>query len=291
MSNDQHVYVNGIHLCYRVQGTGSPLVIQAPGWGIGADFYEQTLAPLAQHNTVIAYDPRGSGRSEAPAHSEDINVGMMVEDLEALRADLRLESFALLGHSHGGYIALNYALKYGDRLSHLVLVDSQVGWPEVDADLQRNLPKLAAQERFAAAVEAWRSSKPLESDADFAAWLRSVISLYFYNPEHSLDLTEALKTHHPSLTAFRATLATDRQYAIRGRIDRLSMPTLAMVGRHDFIASPEQSALLTELGAELCVFEQSGHFPWLEEPESFFAAVYSWLASTPAESTATTYLP
>ena len=88
MSLEQFVTVNGVQLSYRIEGSGPPLIIQAPGWGFGGAFHEATFAPLREHHTVIAYDPRGSGRSQSPVPQEDMNVGMMVEDLEALRRHL-----------------------------------------------------------------------------------------------------------------------------------------------------------------------------------------------------------
>jgi pimeloyl-ACP methyl ester carboxylesterase len=202
---------------------------------------------------------------------------MMVEDLEALRQHLGLTTFTLIGHSHGGYIGLNYAIAHGDRLAQLILVDPQVGWPEVDAALQRNLPKLAVQERYGEAVGVWQSERPLTSDADFAAWLRGVMPLYFHNPAYGESLVQVLHHHHPSVAALRATQATDQQFPVRGRVTQLHMPTLVLVGRHDFITSPEQAAILTEFGANLHIFEHSGHFPWIEESDAFFNTVQAWL--------------
>src|SRR5690348_8053658 len=127
MDSMQTAIINGVRLAYRVAGSGPPLVVQPPGWGIGVGLYQQTYTPLEAHNTVIYYDTRGSGDSARAVAPDSINVGQFVEDLDGLRALLGLERFALTGHSHGGYIALNYALRYPERLSHLLPVDAQVG--------------------------------------------------------------------------------------------------------------------------------------------------------------------
>lgn len=83
LSSGEHTTeINGLRLRYKVAGDGGcPWVIQSPGW-LGSFIYEETLRPLEDDFTVIHYDPRGCGGSEAPENPEDINAGAMVEDLE-----------------------------------------------------------------------------------------------------------------------------------------------------------------------------------------------------------------
>jgi pimeloyl-ACP methyl ester carboxylesterase len=169
ISPGEHLFNNnGLKLRYNVAGRGPVLMVQPSGWGIGAGLYEYTFGLLENHFTLIYHDPRGSGRSEAPADPEEMNVGAFVEDLESLREHLELDSFALIGHSHGGFIALNYALKYPRRLSHLLPLDAQLGVDEPRKDAQRNLPELAKDARFADAVQAFGGPWKLESDEDMS---------------------------------------------------------------------------------------------------------------------------
>ena len=95
---------DGLLLRGWVAGDGPVLVVQGPGWGIGCGLYRQSLGPLEREFTVIYYDTRGSGQSGTPKDAADINAGAMVDDLEALRIYLGIDSFALLGHSHGGFL-------------------------------------------------------------------------------------------------------------------------------------------------------------------------------------------
>jgi proline iminopeptidase len=82
--------VKGLELWYKVAGNGPVLMVQPPGWGIGAGLYEQTFRPLESEFTLVYHDTRGSGRSQTPANPEDINVGAFVEDIESLRTHLAL---------------------------------------------------------------------------------------------------------------------------------------------------------------------------------------------------------
>lgn len=274
--------VNGIQLWYKVagKGKGPALVVQGPGWGLGSAYLEQTLAPLEDATTVTYYDTRGSGRSDGPRNAEEINVGKMVEDLEALREQLGLSSFALIGHSHGGYIALNYALKYQKNLSHLILVDAMLGVSEVEADVQRGLPKLVQNEKFAEAAEAYRENNSVESDEEFGAWFQRALPLYFYDPDKGMSTWNQLKLDNPVLSTIMATSASDTQFAVANHLYRIKVPTLVLVGTHDFITSPEQAQIIQKgiAGSKMVVFERSGHFPWLEEPDAFFAEVRKFIA-------------
>ena len=72
---------------------------------------------------LIYYDQRGNGRSGRPP-LDTLTFEQFCADAEALRIHLRYDRIALLGHSYGGFIALEYARRYPERVSHLILVDT-----------------------------------------------------------------------------------------------------------------------------------------------------------------------
>lgn len=273
--------VNGLRLRYKVAGNEAalPLIVQSPGWGLGSAIYEQTLRPLEDDFTVIYYDTRGSGGSEAPENSEDINVGAMVEDLEELRKHIGLSSFALFGHSHGGLIALNYALRYQEHISKFILANAMLGMEEFISDLQRTLPELAKQERFIEAVKAFGEYPLLTTDEEFGECLQKILPLYFYDPDNGIDIADQLKKHSFSIKTSRATDASNGNFAVRDALCKINIPTLVIAGRHDFAITPEQELILHEgiKGSRFVVLEQSGHWPWLEEPEAFFTEVKNFI--------------
>src|SRR5262249_10557683 len=116
--------VNGTRLYYETMGLGPPLLCLHGGPGMGdCRGYVRWLAPLADEFTLITYDHRGCGRSdEAP--EEPYTHAQFAADADALRDRLGYERIALLGTSYGGFIAQEYALRYPDRLNHLILVDT-----------------------------------------------------------------------------------------------------------------------------------------------------------------------
>ncbi|UBV44213.1 alpha/beta hydrolase (plasmid) [Deinococcus taeanensis] len=276
-----------LDLAYTVAGTGPALVVQPPGWGIGAGLYERSLQPLERDFTVISLHPRGSGRSASPTDANDINVGRFVDDLEALRQHLQLGQMALFGHSHGGYIALNYALRYPQHLSHLVVVDAQLGVKEPGEDLQRTLPVLAQDPRRAEAVQAFSEPPNLKTDEDMSVFLARIAPLYFRDPQgEGVALFRAfVRSNRVSLATDQAAGASDGRFLVRDRLKAITTPTLVLVGRHDFICSPVQAEVIHHgiPGSQLAVFEDSGHLPWIDEPAACFVTMTHFLKGSRPE--------
>jgi len=275
--------IDGRKLRYRVAGSGSVLMIQAPGWGIGCSLYESGLAPLERNFTVVYHDPQGSGGSDSPSDPKDMNVGSFVDDLEALRRHLGVERFALMGHSHGGLIAMNYALRYSHYLSHLIPLDAQLGVAEPVEDVQRTLPALARDPRFAKAAAIFASPWKLDTDEDLRELLRDVLPLYFFDPEGEpcKAAQRLLGNAQVSVAAMKATSESDGRFLVREKLGEIRAQTLVLVGRHDFICSPTQAKAIQDgiSGATGVAFENSGHMPWAEEPGLFFSTVTRFVQS------------
>ena len=114
---------DGTSLYYRAIGAGSTtLVIPA------ALYLADALAPLAEHNRVVFYDPRNRGRSDRAA-LETISLDRQIEDLEILRQRLRLDSMALLGWSGLGMELAAYAIRYPERVTRFIQVSGQYFTP------------------------------------------------------------------------------------------------------------------------------------------------------------------
>lgn len=116
--------VDGIRLAYASIGSGPPLV-KASNWLTHLDFerdspiWRHWWAELSAHHRVIRYDERGNGMSQRDV--PDVSFETWVRDLETVVDAARLDRFPLLGISRGGSIALAYAVKHPERVSHLVL--------------------------------------------------------------------------------------------------------------------------------------------------------------------------
>lgn len=107
------------------RGVGEPVIVLHGGWG--AD-YTSVIGMIESHvddYRFILYDQRGSLRSPAPANT--IDMGRLLDDLEALRKELGLEKMTLLGHSMGSIPAYSYLIAYPENVKALIL--SAAGLP------------------------------------------------------------------------------------------------------------------------------------------------------------------
>src|SRR5262245_342340 len=115
------VDANGVLIYYEALGQGQPLLILHGGPGASHDYFLPYLLPLARENRLVFIDERGSGRSEKLDDAKRYTVAAMAEDVEAVRKALKLGTINLLGHSYGGRLAQEYALKYPRSLQRLIL--------------------------------------------------------------------------------------------------------------------------------------------------------------------------
>ena len=122
------VVINNVRLWYRVAGRAAPgvppVVFLHGGPGQGSYHFAALVGPSLEHSLRMVYfDQRGSGNSERPWTGE-YSMATLVEDIEGLRRELGVQQIALIGHSFGGALALEYAAAYPARVARLVIVSS-----------------------------------------------------------------------------------------------------------------------------------------------------------------------
>jgi pimeloyl-ACP methyl ester carboxylesterase len=128
-----------VHLHYVVAGHGPLLLVTSPGWGVGSLYLQRGLAPLEERFTLLYLDTRGSGGSTRPEDSEEMSTAVMADDIDRLRSYLGLDSINVLGHSNGSAIALDYAERYPQRASKVILIAPEVLDDRADDATQRLL--------------------------------------------------------------------------------------------------------------------------------------------------------
>lgn len=285
---DHTATINGINLHYRTIGDGPVLFLVPPGWGVASGYLQRAFSSLAKHFRLVFIDTRGSGLSGRPADPAHMGTVDMADDLEALRLHLDLSKVNVLGHSNSGAIALSYAARYPDSVNKLVLIGSQVLGLSASADTQRILHDRATDPRFEEAVRVVSAFftgqlNPASSDEGLESFIAQVLPLYLYNPEKSLSLAREHLCGPISSYAFTSQFAADRAIPTdqTKSLDAIKAKSLILVGRHDFICPVALSERLHEGIPEssLVIFEESGHFPWLEEPTAFFGELEYFLFS------------
>ena len=288
LMEDDTVTLNEVDIHYRTIGEGPVLFLVSPGWGVASGYLQRAFSLLAKHLRLVFIDTRGSGLSGRPANSMRMGSVDMANDLEALRAHLGLSEISILGHSNSGAIALAYAARYPDRVSKLVLIDSQVLGLSATADTQRILQNRAADPRFKEATRIVSTffagqMNPAASDNSLEAFIAQVLPLFLHSPEKSLPLAQEQLSGPISSYAFTSQYAADAAFPIdqTKSLGAIRAKVLIMVGRHDYICPVGLSERLHERipQSQLVIFEESGHLPWLEEPNAFFAELERFLIS------------
>jgi proline iminopeptidase len=272
--------LRGISFFVKVIGQGYPLVLMHGG--PGADHASLlALRPCADHFTLAFYDHRCNGRSEgAPVTS--MTWENLTADAEALRQALGFDRWAVLGHSFGGMVALEYALRYPQSLSHLLLVDTcgDTWW------VRENAPELLARRGFSAAtVETARRfyTGQIEPN-EFMPSMRKLAGAYYHNPSPLLMarevLTVGIRTNvrpEAQIFAFGQLL---KGWTVMDRLGEIQVPTLVLAGRDDFQFPPEHQATLAAgiPRARLEIIERAGHNAPTERPAEVIQAVRSFMA-------------
>ena len=264
--------VNGARLFYTAIGSGDPCLTMHGGLGLDHTHLHPWLDPLGDRLRLVFYDHRGNGRSER-TEPATLTFEQFSADAEALRQQLGLGTVVLLGHSYGGFIALDYALRYPDSISRLILISTAPAvdyWPEIRENMRR-------RGATAEMIESFESGNWNE-DADLEAHVKLVGHLNFAPANEGLA-QDVLRETIYSAYARSAAFALLQTYDVEPRLGEISVPTLIVVGREDVFTPMSQAERLHRAiaGSELVVIDQAGHFNYVEQPESFFATVRSWL--------------
>jgi len=275
------ITVRDVSLFAKIVGHGYPLVLMHGG--PGADLYTlMSFKPLAKQFTLVFYDHRCNGRSTG-AEVTSMTMENLTADADALRQALGFEKWAVLGHSFGGSVALEYALRYPTSLSHLLLVNSggDYRWaaekssellakrgfsPEIVELARRHLNgQFEPDKMFSNLMKLGKAYNPHTG-------LRQMPHMLFYGLQSKLQ---------PEATIFGETQVL-KDWTVMDRLGEIKVPTLVMAGREDFIYPPEhQEELAAGIpNARLVLIDRAGHNPHDEQTAETLAAIRSFLAGS-----------
>jgi len=271
--------IRGASLYVKTIGHGYPLLLMHGGPSLDHTSL-LPLEPLADQFTLIFYDHRCNGRSDG-AEVSSMTWENLTGDADALRQALGFDKWAVLGHSFGGNVALEYALRYGQNLSHLVLMNTggDQKW------VRENAPEILAKRGFSApAVEAAR--RFYSGQVTPETYQRTVMKFmtgYFY---HINPLTMALGMLKGPHTVYRPEALIQGYgqlldgWNVMDRLGEIHTPTLVLAGRYCFLFPPEHQAILADRlpNAKLELIERAGHNPQMERPAETMRAIREFLA-------------
>lgn len=235
-------------LYYELHGReDAPPLILSSGLGGSASYWAPNIPALAEHFRVLAYDHRGTGRSDR-ALPDVVTVDDFADDMLALMDALGWERASVIGHAAGGVAGLALALKAPERLDRLVVVN---GWAMADPHFLRCFEARLNLLRHAG-VEAFLRAQPIFLYP--ANWISA----------HTADLDAELPHQlagFPGAATMEKRIAALAAFDARGALSGLGSRTLVLVADDDMLVPSDAGLrLAAELsGAEVARMPWGGH--------------------------------
>jgi proline iminopeptidase len=239
---------------------------------------------------MVYIEPVGTGASGRQPDPRAYNLATYTHFLHAVIEHLAVPAVALLGHSHGGFVAQRYALDRPERVASLILYDTspvtdEDFWSDAVANMELFAKRHVAEHpEVATYVAELTTSFDQLTDDDATAVLRSFLPAYFF------DYWGREEEFGPARRALRAYVGPaggeGPPFDVRDELSALDAPTLVLVGDADFICGPRWARMLHEgvPGARLVVLHETGHMGHVESPEPFAEAVAGFVTSAAREA-------
>jgi DNA-binding SARP family transcriptional activator/pimeloyl-ACP methyl ester carboxylesterase len=268
---------DGVRLAYATVGEG-PVFVKAANWLSHLEFdwnspvWRHWLTALSEYHTLVRYDERGCGLSDWDV--EDFSVDAWVQDLETVVDTLGLDRFPLLGISRGGPVAITYAVRYPERVSHLILCGAYVrGWHNRNLTPQQRemvdtllkLIKLGWGQNNPAFRQVFTSLFIPEGTAEQMRWFNDLQRIST-SPENAFKLR-----------------ITSSNIDVSDKAGKVTAPTLVLHAREDAVVPFEEGRRLAALipNAQFVALEGKNHILLADEPAwpRFLAEVRQFIRS------------
>jgi DNA-binding winged helix-turn-helix (wHTH) protein/pimeloyl-ACP methyl ester carboxylesterase len=251
-----------VRLAYSTVGCGHPLVKVANCFN-HLDFewespiWRHWVNDLAKDYSIVRYDGRGNGLSQWDV--EDISFEGWIRDLETVVDAAGLDKFALMGNSQGGAVAIGYAARHPERVSHVILCGAYAQGVK-----HRNSPEAVEVRRALETLVQlnWGGSNP--------SFFQMVTNLYI--PEHSSPQDQCwfkdLQVNSISTANLVKSMRACDEINVRHLLPRISQPTIVFHSDRDRVAPPEQGGILAaEIpGARFVPLNNANHLLLASEP-------------------------
>jgi len=263
------------------------VIILHGGPDFNHDYFLPEMDRLSDTFRLIYYDQRGRGKSVGSVQPEDVTIQTEIEDLEDLRITFQLETVAVLGHSWGGLLAMEYVIRHPGRVSHMILMNT--------APASHDDYMLLRQERRKSAPEDIGKLKAISSSDSYeegdletdAAYYRIHFRSTLRQPEDLERIVKSLRVSFTKDSIRKARAIEDHLmnetwlsagYDLLPRLNQLRIPTLVIHGDHDIVPVECASHIALAIpGARFVLLKETGHFSFLESTEEVREEIVDFL--------------
>ena len=270
---------DGTVLHYDVVGKGAKVVMLSGGPGFSPEYLRPVADKLGDKYAFVLLHQRGTGKSVLDKYdAETISLKNLVLDLEALRKELKVNQLTIVGHSFGGILTMMYAREYPKNVGAIAFVDA--GGPTL-----ASVPKFTANldarfsEEDRAAIREWSGDKSKENHKRAVLEItKAKTAAYFADRSKAKALIDSLHEDSFSDRMFWSVVPQMMTLDLRTGLEKVAAPVVVIHGKQDPLESAEE-VHKTFPGSKLVMLDGAGHFPWLEQPDAFYAELGSFLAS------------
>lgn len=254
------------------------------GPGLPCDYLREAHSCLADRGyRVVAFDQLGTGASDRPDDTSLWTIGRYVAETETVRRELGLGKVHLLGHSWGGWLAIDYALTHPENLVSLVLADTVADIPHLVSELERLRAALGSE------TVAMMQKHEAEGTLDHPEYMAAITLL---NYRHVCRLPEWPAPVRRSLDDWNmgpyVTMQGPNEFLYTGNLrgwnrvpdlPKIKVPTLIVNGEHDELTPACALRMKTAMpGAEVSIMRNSSHMPFYENPGDYYRVLIDFLS-------------
>ena len=264
---------------YQTFGEGQPVLIINGGPGLDSEgFATVAKAIAAEGYQTILFDQRGTGRSPLPViDASTISMDLMVADMEKLRQQLNIKQWTILGHSFGGMLAAHYASKHPSHVSKLIFSSSGgLDLAFAEGFQQRLEQQLTAAERQTMAAYQLRQQA---GDQTVNAALADIRARAYVIDDSKAPLVAArLKVVDMQINQLVMADLARQKFDHKQSFQQFRQPVLVLQGTNDIITvATAQTIQRSFPNARLEVMPQCAHYGWLDQPDQYYRAVFTFL--------------
>jgi len=260
---------------------GVPLLVLHGGPGLDHHEFGDYLDPLAERGIrLVLVDQRACGRSLKPP-PETWTLERYAQDVVMLARAMRLDRYAVLGHSFGAFVALQNAVDYPGSASATIISGGIPSMRFLD-HVEENLRAFEPADLREQVTASWARELEVSTPRDVETLMRDQFPFHFADPldpriEEYLERSAGTVYSPEVLRHFAG--AGYGSIEVEDRLSEISTPVLVLAGRHDrtCVVAASEAIAAGIADAQLLVFEASGHMTFVEEPQVYIEAVSRFL--------------
>jgi proline iminopeptidase len=275
--------LNGFDIHYEIHGAGPVLMALPNSWGLSIAGLRGLLGPLEERLTLVYFDPRGIGSSAPIERDSDMGMAAVREDFDALRRHLRLPRVHALGWSNGAMNLMLHAAQRPDTLDRAIFLHGVASFSDADVQAMRQRQPVLF-ERFGAFRRQMDTALTSIAERDLRTkefYLEVWFPALFADAELGRRrLPAAFGEAKFSYAHSRHVDLDSSGFDARPALPHIRAGSLVIAGRHDLMPPERVEEVARGIpGSRFVVFEHSGHFAPLEEPDRFVETVSEFLGS------------